>query len=84
MRGRLLGVLLPAAALLLVGCASSPAAGTEATATYSGAAPTVAPVSTATASVVTPAASGADSSSMIYGLVTDSDQQGLVARACLP
>ena len=86
MRGRLLGALLPAAALLLVGCTSTARAGAAQPATSfaaTNAAILAAPAATSTAaastSAVVPSATSGDSTSMIYGLVTDSDRMGLVA-----
>ena len=67
MRGRWLGAVLPAAALLLAGCASWPTAASVGGGT------------SPAASVVTPVASSGDPSPSIYGLVADFDQKGLVA-----
>jgi len=67
MRGRWLSVVVLAAVLLLPGCASPTAA--------SGGSAT----SSAAASIVAPASTSGDSSDLIYGLVADSDNKGLVA-----
>lgn len=68
MRGRWLGAVLLTAVLLLAGCASSPPAASVAGVT-----------SSAAASLVAPASSSADTSNLIYGLLADSDNKGLVA-----
>lgn len=84
---RLLGALLPAAALLLAGCSSTVRAGavlsatsfaatSEATSAASAATSTTAAASTR---VAVPSATSGDFTSMIYGLVTDSGGMGLVA-----
>lgn len=67
MRGRWLGVVLLAAVWLLAGCASPTAA--------SGGGAT----SSAAPSMVAPASTSSDSSDLIYGLVADSGDKGLVA-----
>ena len=77
MGGRLWGALLPAA-LLLAGCTSSPQARTVETAVSSAATSAAAPVSTASASAATPVTTSTVTP-RIDGLITDSDQRGLVA-----
>ena len=86
MRGRLLGAVLAAAALLLAGCTSTikAEAGSAAmsfvgTPTSSPSAPAETSTSVASSSTAIPTGDRADSNRMIYGLLTDSDQMGLTA-----
>ncbi len=79
MRDRL-GPVLLAAAMLLTGCMSASVVGDSPTRSSIPAAGSVAPTYPGTSTVTAPApADGNESSSLIYGLVTASDDKGMVA-----